>query len=162
MTGSPLPSRVFVAALDVYDRLLAEVWPVHDVLGSPPQIAFANAQPDSFAEIVQVVPDVGEDSTINWRSVPGGRDEEFGILFLITTATGAVDQREVVARLAELSAVVERAFYDDLTGVVRPIDVPGALKLDGVDQVSFKVLELDRIDGYAGQAVVSLRSKFRI
>lgn len=158
-------SRVFAAALAAKTRLDAQSWPPHPSLGVP-QIAFADDDPASFAEIVSIIADVGDDSDIVWRTSPGSRDERFDLLFSITSATGETDQTAVVERLEELADVVQRAFYDDTAVDKRQamllLGIDGAMKLEGIGQVSFIVTTIDRIEGYVGRALVTYRLAFRI
>jgi len=154
-------SRVFAAALAARDRLDEQTWPAHPTLGAP-QIAFADDDPQGNAEIISILADVGDDSDITWRSMPGGRDERFDLLFSITSAVGETDQANVVRRLEELADVVQRAFYDDVARSMTPLGIAEAVKLEGVGQVSFYVGQIDRIDGYVGRALVTYRLAFRI
>lgn len=154
-------SRVFAAALAAHDRLKQQSWPNHYTMGEP-QLAFADDDPQSHAEIISILTDVGDDAAITWRSLPGGRDERFDIVFSILSATGEDDQRVVVERLEQLADVVQRAFYDDIERTMTPLDVAEAVKLEGVGQVSFIVTSMDAIEGYVGRAFVTYRLHFRI
>lgn len=160
-------SRVFTAALKAKERMDAQVWPPldaygHDGYNRSPQIAFADESPSEHAEIVAVLADVGDDSSISWRTMPGGRDEVFDLVFSIWTATGSTDQTAVVERLQQLADVVQRAFYDEETSTMLPLDIAQHMKLEGVGQVSFIVTQVDRIEGYVGRAFVTYRLNFRI
>lgn len=154
-------SRVFAAALAAKTRLEAQAFPAHPTFGKP-QIAFADDEPQANAEIVSILVDIGEDAAITWRSLPGGRDETFDLVFRISTATGTTDQVAVVQRLEALADVVQRAFYNDVTQDMTPLGIAEAVKLEGVGQVSFIVTQFDRIEGYVGQAFVVYRLAFRI
>lgn len=154
-------SRVFAAAIKANERLQAQTWPAHPSFGAP-QIAFADDYLQGNAEIVSILVDIGDDSAITWRSLPGGRDETFDLLFRIQTATGSTDQVAVVERLEQLADVVQRAFYDDVAQGMTPLGIAEAVKLEGIGQVSFIVTQFDAIDGYVGQAYVTYRLAFRI
>ena len=158
-------SRVFAAALAARERMNEQTWPAHPTLGAP-QIAFADDDPQGNAEIISILADIGDDSDIVWRTSPGSRDERFDLLFSITSATGETDQTAVVERLEELADVVQRAFYDDTAVDKRQatllLGIDGAMKLEGIGQVSFIVTTIDRMEGYVGRALVTYRLAFRI
>lgn len=162
-------SRVFEAARKCKVRLADQSWPPHPITGIVPQIALADLDPDGQAEIVWIVPDVGDDASITWRSLPNGRDEEFDLVIQITSFAedrdGQVQEDQLLDRLEELADVVQRAFYDDTgtvapTGRILPLDIAEAVKLEGVGQVSFQIWPNG--DGLSGSAVVRYRLAFRI
>jgi hypothetical protein len=162
-------SRVFDAARKCKVRLSAQTWPPHPVTGLLPQIALADYDPDGFAEIVWIVPDVGDDASITWRSLPNGRDEEFDLVIQVTSfATdrdGQTQEDQLLDRLEELADVVQRAFYNDLDGVaptsrVILLDITQAVKLEGVGQVAFAMWPNG--EGLSGSATVRYRLAFRI
>lgn len=162
-------SRVFEAARKCKARLIAETWPVHPVTAIGPQIALADRDPDGEAEIVWIVPDVGDDATITWRSLPNGRDEEFDLIIQITSfsidADVQVQEDQLLDRLEALADVVQRAFYTDTADVapterIRPLDIAQAVKLEGVGQVAFAMWPNG--EGLAGSATVRYRLSFRI
>lgn len=162
-------SRVFEAARKCKVRLSAETWPLHPVTGTAPQVALADRDPDTEAEIVWIVPDVGDDASITWRSLPNGRDEVFDLIIRVTSFSVDRDEQvqedQLLDRLEELADVVQRAFYDD-AGVVgpteraRPLDIAEAVKLEGVGQVAFAMWPNG--EGLSGSAVVRYRLAFRI
>lgn len=139
-------SRVFAAAREMKRRLHGAGFPPHPVTGTRPQIAFAVPDPASHFEIVQVVPDLGEDGGINFRASPNGRDERFAINVLIDVLDG-LDEDNMLDRLEELADVVQRTLFDDSDGVASnaraiPLDVGGTeVKLSGMSQVSFSIVQ---------------------
>jgi hypothetical protein len=162
-------SRVFEAARQCKQRLAAQSWPLHPITGMFPQIALADMDPDGQAEIVWVVPDVGDDASIVWRSLPNGRDEEFDLIIQITSfaenGDPQIQEDQLLDRLEELADVVQRAFFDDAGAVaptarVLPLDISEAVKLEGVGQVSFSMWPNG--EGLSGSAVVRYRLAFRI
>lgn len=162
-------SRVFEAARKCKVRLNAQAWPPHPITGIDPQVALADLDPDGQAEIVWIVPDVGDDASITWRSLPNGRDEEFDLVIQVTSFAvdrdGQVQEDQLLDRLEELADVVQRAFYDDADGVapterILPLDIAEAVKLEGVGQVAFAMWPNG--EGLSGSAVVRYRLAFRI
>jgi hypothetical protein len=162
-------SRVFEAARKCKQRLAAQSWPPHPITGAFPQIALADMDPEGQAEIVWVVPDVGDDASITWRSLPNGRDEAFDLIIQITSFADDIDPQiqedQLLDRLEELADVVQRAFFDDAGAVapterVLPLDIAEAVKLEGVGQVSFSMWPNG--EGLSGAAVVRYRLAFRI
>jgi hypothetical protein len=162
-------SRVFEAARKGKVRLNDQAWPPHPITGIEPQIALADYDPDGQAEIVWIVPDVGDDASITWRSLPNGRDEEFDLVIQITSFSMSSDPQDqedqLLDRLEELADVVQRAFFDDAGAVapterVLPLDIAEAVKLEGVGQVSFQMWPNG--EGLSGSAVVRYRLAFRI
>jgi hypothetical protein len=162
-------SRVFDAARKCKTRLGDQGWPPHPITGLPPQIALADMDPDGQAEIVWIVPDVGDDASITWRSLPNGRDEEFELIIQITSfaenADPQLQEDQLLDRLEELADVVQRAFFDDAGAVapterVLPLDIAEAVKLEGVGQVSFSMWPNG--EGLSGSAIVRYRLAFRI
>lgn len=161
-------SRVFEAARKMKARLVAQSWPVHPATGQAPQVTFVDPDPDAHSEIVWIVPDVGDDQTMPWGRMPNGRDEEFDLLVQIVCVDDYdddFDEDRVLDRLEELADVVQRAFYDDQFTVpneaMRPLDISGAQKLQGVGQVSFAITPADR-GQYRGVALIRYRVAFRI
>jgi hypothetical protein len=162
-------SRVFEAARKCKVRLCDQAWPPHPITGLPPQIALADMDPEGQAEIVWIVPDVGDDASITWRSLPNGRDEAFDLIIQITSFAENGDPQlqedQLLDRLEELADVVQRAFFDDAGAVapterVLPLDIAEAVKLEGVGQVSFSMWPNGQ--GLSGSAVVRYRLAFRI
>jgi hypothetical protein len=169
MTTGYNTSRVFDAARKCKQRLAAQSWPLHPITGVFPQIALADLDPDGQAEIVWIVPDVGDDASITWRSLPNGRDEAFDLIIQITSFAENGDPQlqedQLLDRLEELADVVQRAFFDDAGAVapterVLPLDIAEAVKLEGVGQVSFSMWPNGQ--GLSGSAVVRYRLAFRI
>lgn len=162
-------SRVFEAARQCKVRLSDQSWPPHPITGRWPQVALADYDPDGQGEIVWIVPDVGDDASITWRSLPNGRDEEFELVIQITSSAvdrdGQAQEDQLLDRLEELADVVQRAFYDDADGVaptarVTLLDIAEAVKLEGVGQVAFAMWPNG--EGLSGSAVVRYRLAFRI
>jgi len=159
-------SRVFEAARKVKARLIAQSWPAHPTTGTVPQVALCEPDWTEQFEVVWVVPQIGDDSAITWRSMPNGRDEQFNILIQISTLDLA-DEDAVLARVEALADVVQRAFYDDATAVtppnnrIKPLDIAEAVLLEGVGQVAFAIVPAPH-EVYRAVCEIRYRLQFRI
>ena len=133
-------SRVFEAPRQVKQRLLEQAWPANPVTGEFPHICIYEVDVQDHGEIIQVgaMLPIGDDATITWGRMPNGRNEEFDIRIAIGIATGEMDEDDIIARAEVLADIVQRAFYDDISGVVKPLDIAQATKLEGVGQVMFQ------------------------
>lgn len=157
-------SRVFEAARKVKVRLLEQSWPPHANTGTVPQVALCEPSWDDEFEIVWVVPEVGDDSEITWRSMPNGRDEVFDIVIRVSSEDS--DEDALLDRIEQLADVVQRAFYDDAGDVtpterMLPLDIAQAVRLEGVGQVSFVIVTAPR-DGFRAFCDIRYRLHFRI
>jgi hypothetical protein len=158
-------SRVFEAARKTKSRLLEQSWPPHPNAGTVPQVALCEPSWDDEFEIVWVVPEIGDDSEITWRSSPNGRDEVFDILIRVSSEDA--DEDALLDRIEQLADVVQRAFYDDNTEAtapserILPLDISQAVKLEGVGQVSFMIVTAPR-DGFRAFCDIRYRLAFRI
>lgn len=130
-------SRVFEAIRQTKARLEAQSWPPNPQTGETPHICRWGADYGVHGEIIQVgQSEVGDDSSITWQRLPGGRDEVFSIDIGIGQNTGEMDEDAISNRTEELADVVQRAFFDDATKTIIPLGMPEALKLEGVSSVS--------------------------
>jgi hypothetical protein len=163
-------SRVFDAARKCKALMLAQSFGTPRTGFDEPSVALSGANYAEHAEIIQIVPVIGEDSTITWRSIPNGRDEVFDLQIVCTSGAFTPEEEDdALTRIEALANVVQRAFYDDTTGTLTPLNVDGAVKLEGVGQVSFSLGpaydETGQVADHTkliAQAVVTYRLHFRI
>lgn len=158
-------SRVFDAQRQVKLRLEAQTFPAVTGLGVP-QVALGRPDPTAYAEIIYIIPDVGDDA--------GGIDaagtshcqrlETVQLVIEFSTATGETDDLAVLDRLEEVADVIQRAFYDDVTDTY--VALPGADPTDGVIGVNSQIFP--RSDGemsdgtLMGVATLTYRTQYRI
>lgn len=159
-------SRVFEAVRKCKERLEAQTWPTHPAAGTSVRVALCEPNWDGAFEVVWIVPQVEEDASIEWRSMPNGRDESFDLSIRVSTAD-LLSEDAVLGRLEVLADVVQRAFYDDNTPAtppnerMKPLDIAEAVKLEGVGQVSFAIYPADD-GGFRAVAEIRYRLAFRI
>lgn len=153
-------SQVFDAAEALRDLLIAATWPAGGLGGADPQVGMSEVDPSRTGEFVQVVPVVGEDSSIEWVSAPSRRSESFALEVRIVTNIGAPTETAAVERIKELTQVVERTLFDDVTGTLVTLTEQQESNLTA-SQVSFEVGEFDSGE-FGAVATVVAGARFRI
>lgn len=160
-------SRVFHAQRQVKVRLEAQTFPAVTGLGTP-QITLALPDPTGHAEIIYIVPDVGDDVggiELGDEGTPMcNRLETVQLTIEFSTATGETDDLAVLDRLEEVCDVIQRAFYDDTTNTYSPL--PDAINTDGVIGINSQIFPRsinEQTDGtLMGVATITYRTQFRI
>jgi hypothetical protein len=163
-------SRVFDAARKCKALMLAQSFGTPRTGFDEPSVALSGANYAEHAEIIHIVPVIGEDSTIEWKKLPNGRDEKFDLQIVCTSGAFTPEEEDdALTRIEALANVVQRAFYDDTTGKLTPLNVDGAVALEGVGQVSFSLGPAYDAKGEVAdwskliaEAVVTYRLHFRI
>lgn len=161
-------SRVFETARKMKARLIAQEWPAHPSTNKPPQVTLIDADPDGESEIVQILPVIGEDGSIEWKRMPNGRDEAFDVDVVISALDmrGDLAEDKLLDRLEVLTDVGQRAFYDDRIAMTSPteamqlLDIAEGVKLEGINQVSFRLVPAG--DDVRGTSLIRYRVVFRI
>jgi hypothetical protein len=161
-------SRVFETARAMRARLREQDWPAHPQAGTQPKVTFTDADPDGEFEIIQVVPELGEDGGINWGPLPNLRDELVPVLVRISCldVRDEFDEDRMLDRLELFADVVQRAFFDDVaaatspTAAITPLDIDNAVKLGGVDRVGFSITSAG--NDHRGDCLIRYLAQFRI
>lgn len=160
-------TRIFDTWLAMFDLLnVPSKWPAHQLTGKQPDIVFGD---DSaiMQESVFVLCQNPDDGSAFDRETSGspGFDERFVIRILIGSRVPGVDQRQALARLKELVAVVETELRNPANG--RPAgefhtSVPGVMTWH-VSRISPSVFPLTEPEaGWSGVAQVDVTFMARI
>lgn len=156
-------SRVFAAALAWRNRLRDDVTWTVGANQQVPQVDFmTSVEPGQNAELVQVAAQA--ESEIVWEQAPHGRRENVTLTTYVDVGTD-IDGPAMMARLEELSSLVERSVYDDtVTDSFKPLIVGPGQDLEGLVGVGFEMVP--RSGGVEqatfGRATITYLASFRI
>ena len=137
-------SRVFEAAIAARDRLRAADLPRRASMPDVPvPVSLAQSRVNTHPERVTVIPQIGDDATIDDAAAPGHRLESFTITVVIET--GFYDDEDAaVSRVAELADAVQRAFFDESPNLPVVARLTSAsVDLDRIQSVQFSVYEAE-------------------
>lgn len=119
-------STVLEALIAVNDRLESLDLPLSSQTAKPPTVYFLGFWTSMTEEWVQLVGKVSEDLLRHAGSGPSTREEEYVLLIRCGTVVRGATGPQAIARLREITDVVEIAFRNQASGQCLPPDLSGA------------------------------------